>query len=207
MPGWSCVLHLFNSPTEIQLSLKILFTLVVCFILAVNWKQYGPANFLWFSDIALVLTVLALWLESSLLASMMALAIVLLDVLWNIDFLVGLVVGRSLTGLTSYMFDRKILRRMRAVSLFHVWLPILLLWIVARLGYDSRAFAAQTLLAWILLPITYLLTERKDNINWVYGLGEKPQQRLPPLVYLALLMIGFPFVVYLPAHLLLRWLF
>ena len=192
---------------EIQLWLKLACTIVIAFIIAVNTKQYGLENLIWFSDIALIVTVVALWLESSLLASMMALAVIALDVLWNIDFFIGLIVGRSLIGLTGYMFDRKISVPMRAVSLFHIWLPLLLLWVVYKLGYDGRAFGAQTLLAWIVLPLSYLLTKPASNINWVHGLGEKPQQRMHPLVYLVLLMIAFPVIVYLPAHLLLRWVF
>jgi len=43
---------------------------------------------------------------------------------------------------------------------------------------------------------------RPVNINYVYGLSdEKPQQWMPPLVYLGLLMVGLPICVYLPTHL------
>jgi len=57
----------------IPLWLKIAYTLFVCLIVPIYWRRYGPANFLWFSNIALLATVPALWLESALLASMMAL--------------------------------------------------------------------------------------------------------------------------------------
>jgi hypothetical protein len=67
------------------------------------------------------------------------------------------------------MFDPKISLPIRALSLFHIALPLILLWMVHRLGYDSRALAAQTLLAWIVLPMSYLLTDRSENVNWVYG--------------------------------------
>ena len=56
----------------IPLWLKITYTLFVSSVVPVYWRRYGPANFLWFSDIALLVTVPALWLESPLLASMMA---------------------------------------------------------------------------------------------------------------------------------------
>src|SRR5437764_7506941 len=92
----------------IPLSLKIIYTLFVCVLVPIYWRQYGPANFLWFSDIALLVMVPALWLENSLLVSAMALAVVLLELVWNIDFFVRLATGNSLIGLSAYMFDPKI---------------------------------------------------------------------------------------------------
>ena len=193
---------------EIQLWLKLIVTLCVCLILVMNVKQYGPANLLWFSDIGLVTTVLALWFESSLLASMTALSVVLLDVVWNVGFFVRLLTGTSVTSLTGYMFDKKISLPLRAISLFHVASPVLLLWMIHRLGYDGRAFIAQTAVACVVLPLTYLLTDPKgENFNWVHGMGEKPQRRVHPLLWLLLLMIAIPVGIYLPTHLLLTWIF
>ncbi len=195
------------SADQIPLWFKIFYTLFVGLLVPVNWAQYGPGNFLWFSDIALLVTVPALWLESSLLASMMVLAVVLLELAWNVDFFVRLIAGVSLAGLSAYMFDPKISLLIRAISLFHIALPVLLVWMVSRLGYDSRAFVAQTILAWLVLPLSYLLTKPSENVNRVYGLGEKPQTWMPGPVYLVLLMILFPLVIYLPSHLLLKEIF
>src|SRR6266508_3361385 len=66
--------------------------------------------------------------------------------LWFSD--VALLATVPALGLADYMFDRKIPRPVRALSLFHLWLPPLLLWTVGRLGYDRRAFRAQTLSTW-----------------------------------------------------------
>lgn len=192
---------------SIPLWLKVSYTLFVGVVVRVYWTQYGPDNFLWFSDIALLTTVLALWLESPLLVSMMALATILFDVAWNVDFFVRLIFGRFLIRLSPYMFNQKISLLIRALSLFHVGVPVLLLWLLHVRGYDRRALVAQTLLAWIVLPVTYVLTRRSENINWVHGLGDKPQTRLPPLLYLALLMLLLPLVIYLPTHLLLTRIF
>ena len=191
----------------VPLWLKVLYTLFLCVLVPVYWVHWGPRNFLWFSDIALLATAAALWLESALLASMMALAIALPELAWNADFFGRLASGRHLLGLSSYMFDAGRPRYLRALSLFHVALPVLLLWMVQRLGYDGRAWAWQTVVALVVLPVTYALTEPADNVNWVYGPGSAPQARIGPRVYLALLMLFFPVVVYLPTHLLLRALF
>lgn len=197
----------FTTSGEIQLWLKLAFTLATCLIFVVNCKQYGPGNLLWFSDVALVTTVLALWFESSLLASMTAQSALLLDIIWNVDLLLGLFIGRSLTGIAGYMFDAKISRAIRAISLFHVVLPILLIWLLHRLGYDGRALVAQSLLAWIVLPLSYLLTDPADHVNWVFGFGGKPQRWMPPPLYVMLLMVLFPLLVYLPSHLILKRIF
>ena len=187
--------------------LKAAYTLFVCLLVPVYWVRYGPANFLWFSDIALLATVPALWLESRLLASMMAVGVVLLELVWNVDFFVRLLAGTELVGLARYMFDPQISRFLRALSLFHLALPPLLLWLVYRLGYHPRAWLAQTLLAWVVLPASYLLTKPSDNINWVFGFGEKPQTWLPGPLYLALLMALFPLLIYLPTHFVLKKVF
>lgn len=192
---------------QIPLWLKVSFTLFVLVLLPVYWKQYGPGNFLWFSDMSLLLTVPALWLESSLLASMILLSIGLLESIWIVDFFVRLIVGPSLTGLSAYMFDSKIPLSVRALSLFHIGLPIVVVWMVSRLGYDGRAIVAQTGLAWIVLPASYLLTKRSENVNWVYGVGKRPQRWIGSGLYLALLMLAFPVVIYLPTHLILRAVF
>jgi hypothetical protein len=135
---------------------------------------------------------------------MMALAIALPELAWNVDFFGRLLTGRKIFGLSGYMFDPQKPLYLRALSLFHMILPVVLVWMVSRLGYDRRAWALQTILALIVLSVTYWLTDPAENINWVYGPGSKPQTWLPPLAYLALLMIFFPLVVYLPTHLLLR---
>ena len=191
----------------IPLWLKIADTLLVCLIVPIYWRRYGPANFLWFSDVALLLTVPALWLESPLLVSMMTLAVALPELAWNIDFFVRLTTGVSLLGLAAYMFDRRIPRFVRSLSLFHVGLPLLLIWLLYRLGYDERAFIAQTVVAIVILPLSYFFSDPRQNINWVYGFGEKPQTRIPALWFLIFLILLFPLAIYLPTHLVLAKLF
>ena len=191
----------------IPLWIKICYTLFVILTAAVYTVKYGFGNFLWFSDIALFATVPALWFESSLIASMMAIGILLPELFWNVTYFGRLLTGRRLAGLTDYMFEAQKPLYLRALSLFHVFLPVLLLWMIARLGYAKEAWLAQSALAWVVLPLTYLLTDPDKNINWVRGPGTKPQKQLAPLVYLCLLMIVFSLLVYLPTHLLLQTLF
>jgi hypothetical protein len=67
---------LINIKAVIPPALKIVCTLFVCGLVPIYWRQYGPANLLWFSDIALLALVPALWLENAPLVSMMAVLVV-----------------------------------------------------------------------------------------------------------------------------------
>jgi hypothetical protein len=192
---------------QIPLWLKAVYTLFLCVLVPVYWRHWGPKNFLWFSDIALLTTAAALWLESPLLASMMTLAIGLPELAWNLDFFGRLCTGRQLLGLSGYMFDRRRPRYLRALSLFHVALPVVLVWMIDRLGYDGRAWAWQSAVAVVVFAVTYWLTDPADNVNWVYGPGPTPQTWVPQWAYLAAVMVSFPLVLYLPVHLLLLRLF
>jgi len=187
--------------------LKIVYTLFVCVLVPIYWRQYGRANFLWFSDLALLMMVPALWLENALLASMMAVSVVLLELLWNIDFFIRLTSGHTLTALSTYMFDPKIPLFIRSLSFFHIGLPLLLIWTVHRLGYDRRAWLWQTVVALIVFPLSYWCSNPRENINWAYGFGQTPQTILPASVFVVLLMLLFPILVYLPSHLLFSTIF
>jgi hypothetical protein len=193
-----------TSEVLVPLWLKVGCTLFVAVLVPVYGWYYGPANFLWFSDLALFLALAALWLEDPLPAGMGTLSVGLLELLWLTDFLARLLFGVSPPGLAEYMFDPKIPLPVRGLSLFHVPLPLLLFWLTWRLGYDPRALPAQTVLAWVVLLACHFFTRPSENINWVFGPGSRPQTALPSGLYLALVLAFFPVCVYLPAHLLLR---
>jgi hypothetical protein len=188
---------------HIPLWLTLAYSLAVPVIAIIYWREYGPANFLWLSDIALVFTFAALLSGNRLLASMAAVGALALELAWTIDFLAA---GR-LIGLAAYMFDSKLPLYLRSLSLFHLALPPTLIFLLYRLGYDQRSLIYQTLLTWVVLIITYLATDPEKNINWVFGPGSKPQQVLPPLLYLGLEMAVIPVCVLLPTHLLLTRFF
>lgn len=179
--------------------LKLPYTAFVAVLVPVYIRQYGPGNFLWFSDVALFLGLAAIWLEHPLLASTQAIAVVVAESLWIIDFLLRITTGVRVVGMTDYMFDASIPAFVRAISLFHVWLPVVLVWMVFRLGYDRRALAVQIVLGSALLVTTYFLTGPEQNVNWVHRWG-----RLRGPWTLGLSVLAFPLALYLPAHLVLR---
>ena len=198
-----------NSPSCLPIWLKLFYTLFIVILVPVYWTNLGIANFLWGSDIALLVMVFGLWLESRFLTSMMTVGVLIPELVWNIDFFTHLLAGRDLLGLniTVYMFSEERSLLVRVMSLFHVFLPVILLYSLLRLGYDSRAFLAQVILCWVILPATYLFTDPVKNINWVFGISEVPQTWMPEIVYLVLLMMFFPLLIFWPTHLLLKKIF
>jgi hypothetical protein len=107
----------------------------------------------------LLVMVPTLWIESRLVASMVTLAVVLPELAWNLDFFGRLLTGRNLLGLARYMFESDTSLLLRGLSLFHVFLPVLLLWMLVQVGYDSRAFVAHTVFSEVLLILTFALTD------------------------------------------------
>jgi hypothetical protein len=105
------------------------------------------------------------------------------------------------------MFNPSIPLFLRALSLFHVGLPVLLLWMVDRLGYEKKALLAQTLVAAIVLPLSFFFSDPRQNINWVYGFGEKPQSKVAARWFMVLLIVMFPLMIYLPTHMVFDKLF
>lgn len=188
--------------------LKIVYGLFIAVLVPVWSLQYGAENFLWFSDIALFGTLIALLFENRFVASMMALAVLIPELLWSVSFFGEMLLGADVIGLAGYMFKQTIPLAIRAMSLFHIVVPLLLLWMLYRLGYEPHALRAQTLLAWIILPLSYVLTEVENNINWTMGIaGYVPQPWMPGWAWVALLMLAFPLLFYLPTHVILRRLF
>jgi hypothetical protein len=187
----------------LTLALTLGYGLAIPVIAAVYWRAYGPSNFLWLSDIALLFTFAALVTRHPLLASMPAVGVLPLEIAWTLDFLAG---GRPI-GIAAYMFDATLPRYLRGLSLFHLALPPTLIFLLYAYGYDERALILQTLLTWLVFIAVYAFTDPAKNINWVFGPGEKPQTRLPPPVYLGIYMLVLPLAVFWPMHLLLAWLF
>jgi hypothetical protein len=186
--------------------LRVSYSLFVGALAIVYWIYRGPANFLWGCDIALLLTLVALWKQDALTASMALLVTLLPDIVWNIDFILHLVAGRDVLGAnaTTYMFETSMPLFVRALSLFHVFLAPLLVWMVYRMGYDPRALVAMTLLTWIVLPVSFVISDAEQNINWVLGVGPLPPPWMSAEIFLILFMLAVPVIILFPTHWLMK---
>jgi hypothetical protein len=189
----------------VPLALKLAYTGWMAVWIPIYWVHNGPANFLWLCDTANLILLPALWLESALLVSSQAVGVLLVQLLWAIDFLGALATGSHLIGGTEYMFDPTSPLWLRSLSLFHLAMPPLLIWGVWRLGYDRRGFRLETVLVWGLV-LASLGADPERNLNWVWEPFGRAQTLVPHGVYLAVLLAAYPLVVFLPTHLALkRW--
>jgi hypothetical protein len=213
MSATAAVIH---PAPRLPLALKLGFTAFMVVLVPFYWITYGPTNFLYFCDVAMFLTLAAIWTESPLLASLPAVGLIVPQLVWCADFVASWL-GMPLLSMTAYMFDPGIPLFARGLSSFHAWLPFVLVYLVARLGYDRRALPGWTLLAWALLAISRLFLPAPPadpaqpnvpvNVNYVYGFSDTAAQTLMPgWAWLALLFVGLPLLVFWPTHLVLqRW--
>ena len=202
---------------RIPLAAKLACSGFVAVLAPVYLHTYGPCNFLWFCDAALLLTVAGMWLESPLVISMCAVGILVPQSLWLLDFSINLF-GIHFLNLTSYMFDPRLSLFIRGLSLFHGWLPLLLVWLLNRLGYDKRGLLAWTVFAAALVLACYLFTPPAGahlanpnapiNINYTYGFNEQRPQKWINQNFYVILWIGALWLgAYFPTHLVLRRIF
>jgi len=189
---------------SLDLLILIFLTSLVLILLPIYWKNYGPQNFLWLSDIGLFITVLALWFKSDLLISFVSVGLLPLEILWNLDFFIHLFSGYNLCGLASYMFENKYSNVLKGLSLFHVFLPIIWIYYLLQWGYKPNAFKCFIILLWLILSLSLLISTKKENINWVF----KPEKyEFNQLFWLVILYILFPLFITFPLHLIFLRLF
>lgn len=203
-----------KAPAGIPRGLTLLYTAFMAVLVPVYWTQYGVTNFLYFCDVALFLTLFGLWTRNRLLLSMSAVGILVPQALWCADFAAHFI-GLKVTGMTDYMFDPQRSLFLRGLSLFHGWLPFLLVYAVRRLGYDRRAWVAWTTLGWALCLICFFAMPpagpefagklTPNNINYVWGFDDsQPQAWMPSHLYLGVWMTALFALVYTPTHFVLR---
>ncbi|MDH3613728.1 MAG: membrane-associated protein [Gammaproteobacteria bacterium] len=193
--------------TLVPLWLKVVWTAMVLVIVLIYWRHRGPANFLWFSDIAFLALVAGLWLESSFIVSLTACMVLVPEMLWGVSFFGRLLRLPRVIGLADYMFDKQSPLWLRAVSLFHVPLLAVIVWAPWRLGYDPGVYPWAVLITWLVLLLTRWLTKPKANINHVYRLPIAAGANLTPVQHMLLLMTVVPLALQLPGHLLLCVMF
>lgn len=166
------------------------------------WSHYGPGVFVNLCDIAVILTCVGLWRGSALLLSSQALSSIVVDSAWMVDLAWRAATGRHLIGGTEYMWDAAYPWWLRGLSLFHVALPIVLVWSVRRVGYDRRAPAVQIALAAVVLVASRALGPA-ENANFAFTDPLFGRAWGPAPVHLGVLLAALA-AVYGITHLVLR---
>jgi hypothetical protein len=190
--------------SRIPLGLKIAWTAWVLVWAPLYWKHYGAQNFLYFCDLGNLLIALGLWIESRLILSWQAVGLLGFQTLYTLDLISALVFGTHPFGGTEYMFDPAIPLPIRLLGLYHLAVPVLLLWAVRRLGYDQNALKYQIFTTYVVVPISYFWRP-EYNVNFARGIGHE-QHLMPGWLYLLGYLVVAPLLVYWPTHwALVRW--
>ena len=172
-------------------------------VVTVYAYELPMSHFLWFSDVALITLVFALWLNNRLLSSCMAVGVLFLELGWVIDFFTG----GNLLGVAAYVFDSDRELHMNVLStVFHLALPPVLIHLLIRWGYDTRAFLIQSVVGVLVMLATYLASDPQANVNWAFGLNAQ-QEVVHPLLYLAFACAALIAAVYWPSHLVFKRFF
>jgi len=170
------------------------------------WRVWGWRNFLHFCDIAVILSCAGIILGSRLLISSQALATLVAGIVWFLDAGWRVMFHHDLIGGTEYLWDASKPLWVRLLSLFHIALPILLVVLCARMGYDRRALALQSGITAGLMAISRWIGQA-SNLNYTYADPILHRAVGPAPLHLAIIFAGTVLLFYLPAHLLLAWKF
>lgn len=168
---------------------------------------YGWSNFLFLCNLGVVITAIALWRGSRAWLSAAALAAMPIGIVWAVDFFVGIATGELPFGFTAYMWEARYPLFTRALSLYHLGWPILLVALLRKIGYDRRGWRLQSAVALVVLPASRLLTAPEENVNFVFRAPFFDRQLGPPALHLAIVAAATCFGLYGLTHLALaRWL-
>src|SRR5271170_6679171 len=127
-------------------------------------RTWGAENFLHLCDLAVILGCIGLWSASALLISSQAVASLAVGIVWAAASAGEFFLGRPLIAGTEYLFDPRFPLWIRLLSLFHVVLPLVLLWALGRTGYDRRGWALQSTIAFFAF-VASRFTPPAENIN------------------------------------------
>lgn len=192
--------------STLPLVARLGFTLWMAFWVPVILATQGPQNFWWLCNLAQFLILYVVWRPNRLLIASQAGTVTLVGLCWGLDFLVGLVAGDSVTGITAYMFNPEFPLIQRASSTYHLWLPVFVLWLCRRQGYDRRGPWLQGLIGSLAIVGGWLFGDPERNLNYTQAPFGIEQTWLPQPIYIPLLCLGTALFIYVPGHFLVRWI-
>jgi len=164
---------------------------------------YGLANFLFLCNLAVILAAVGFVTANRLLLSSQAIAILLVGAAWTLDFGSRLLLGRHLIGGTEYMWDAQWPLFARLLSLYHVVLPLALVYALRRVGYDRRGYGLQSAIALAGVALGRLFGPQA-NINFAFADPFLKRSWGPAASHLAVVWGFLVLVAYPLSHLLLE---
>lgn len=171
----------------------------LAFWVPVYWHFWGPHNFVYLCDIAVILGCIGIWANNALLISSQAVSSLVVDAMWAVDAGWRAGFGHHIFGGTEYLFDPSHALWLRLLSLYHVAIPVVLLWALHRMGYDRRGWALQAgVVAAAFVAARF--TPASQNINFAFRLPVVDKPFGPAPLHVAVSVAFMIFVVYWPTH-------
>jgi hypothetical protein len=131
------------------------------------WLAYGLVNFAFLCNLSVILAVIGIWTCQRVLISSQAVAVLLVGTAWTLDAGSRLLFGSHLFGGTAYMWDPQWPLFTRLLSLYHVVLPVTLVLVLRRIGYDRRGYLLQSAIAIVAVAAGRLFGP-VANINYAF---------------------------------------
>jgi len=170
------------------------------------WRTWGAANFVHLCDVAVILTSIGMWTNSSLLISSQAVGAFVVDVAWAADATSRIVLGHALFPGNEYLTNPHYPLWIRSLTIFHLVMPALLLWGIYRMGYNRRGYALQCAIA-LLVFIVARFTQPSANIDFAFSDPFFHRAWGPAPAHVLFTWLFMVVVVYAPTHLLLKRFF
>jgi hypothetical protein len=190
-----------SNTVRVPFWLKLGYTAWLIAWLVIYHQAHPLREVLWLCHVGNFVVAVALWAESRLLFSWQAVSVLAVQLVYSANLIIRAVTGRWLMGGMEYMSDPTVPALQRLLALYHLVIPVLLIWALVRFGYDRRAIWLQFATYAVLLPLSYLFGTEKDDLNWVLGPFGRVQTTVHPLLYLLAAIVVFPLVLSLPLHL------
>ncbi len=161
---------------------------------------WGPQDFLYICNVAVVLTCAGLWFGNSLLLSSQAVSTVVIGTLWGIDVIWSAAThGHFLIGGTEYMWDASRPLWVRLLSFDHLVVPATALWAIRKVGYDRRAWGFQSGVAAAVLVASRWVAPG-ENLNFAQKELVTYHSWGPAPTHLLVLWSVLVLIVYWPVH-------
>ena len=170
------------------------------------WRTWGFGNFAHLCDVAVILTCIGMWTNSALLISSQAVGALIVDIAWALDACWMIFLRHPLFGGNEFLLDPRFPLWVRALTIFHLVMPALLLWGLHCLGYDRSGWALQCAIA---LPVFILarFTPPVRNTDFAFTDPFFHRQWGPAPLHVFVSWRFMVFVVYWPTHTALERLF
>jgi len=189
---------------SIPLTARLGFTIWMLVWVPVVLATQGPQNFWWLCNLAQFIVLYAVWRDNRLLISSQAGTVVLVGLIWTVDLLISLATGQSPFGITLYMFNEQLPIALRLTSTYHIWLPVFLVWLCRRQGYDRRGPWLQCLIGSSAIIGGWAFGDPIRNLNYTRAPFGIEQVWLPDALFIPLLCVATALLVYLPGHWIVR---